>query len=57
MWGFCLILLVWQRDLGAAALFFILFLALLYLATGNQGYVLGGDNLASGGRCSGLFCL
>ncbi|MBP7999956.1 MAG: FtsW/RodA/SpoVE family cell cycle protein [Chloroflexi bacterium] len=42
MWGFCLILLVWQRDLGAAALFFILFLALLYLATGNQGYVLGG---------------
>lgn len=42
MWGFCLILLVWQRDLGAAALFFILFLALLYLATGNEWYVLGG---------------
>lgn len=42
MWGFCLILLVWQRDLGAAALFFILFLALLYLATGNQWYVWGG---------------
>ncbi len=45
MWGFCLILLVWQRDLGAAALFFILFLALLYLATGNQWYVLGGMGL------------
>lgn len=42
MWGFCLILLVWQRDLGAAALFFILFLALLYLATGNQWYILSG---------------
>ena len=42
MWGFCLILLMWQRDLGAAALFFILFLALLYLATGNEWYVLGG---------------
>jgi cell division protein FtsW (lipid II flippase) len=45
MWGFCLILLVWQRDLGAAALFFILFLALLYLATGNEWYVLGGITL------------
>jgi cell division protein FtsW (lipid II flippase) len=35
MWGFCVLLLVGQRDLGAAALFFILFLALLYLATGD----------------------
>jgi cell division protein FtsW (lipid II flippase) len=42
MWGFCLLLLVWQRDLGAAALFFILFLALLYLATGDGRYLLGG---------------
>jgi hypothetical protein len=42
MWGFCLALLVWQRDLGAAALFFILFLALLYLATGDGRYLLGG---------------
>ena len=42
MWGFCMILLVWQRDLGAATLFFILFLALLYLATGEKWYVLGG---------------
>ncbi len=42
MWGFCMVLLVWQQDLGAAALFFILFLALLYLATGNKWYVLGG---------------
>ncbi|MEM7111816.1 MAG: FtsW/RodA/SpoVE family cell cycle protein [Chloroflexota bacterium] len=42
MWGFCIILLVWQRDLGAATLFFILFLGQLYLATGNRYYVLGG---------------
>jgi len=42
MWFFSLILLVWQRDLGAAALFFIVFLALLYLATGNWRYVVGG---------------
>ena len=42
MWGFCFILLVWQQDLGAAALFFILFLALLYLATGDGRYLIGG---------------
>ena len=42
MWGFCVVLLVWQRDLGAATLFFILFLALLYLATGEKRYVWSG---------------
>ncbi|MCB8920516.1 MAG: FtsW/RodA/SpoVE family cell cycle protein [Ardenticatenaceae bacterium] len=42
MWGFCMVLLVWQQDLGAATLFFILFLSLLYLSTGNKWYVLGG---------------
>ncbi len=45
MWGFCMILLIWQRDLGAATLFFILFLALLYLATGEKWYVVGGGIL------------
>ncbi len=42
MWGFCILLLVWQRDLGAASLFFISFLALLYLATGSLRYLLIG---------------
>ncbi|MCP4417144.1 MAG: FtsW/RodA/SpoVE family cell cycle protein [Chloroflexi bacterium] len=42
MWGFCMILLVWQRDLGAATLFFILFLSLLYLATGDGRIIAGG---------------
>ncbi len=42
MWGFCMILLVWQRDLGAATLFFILFLAFLYLATGSRLFVATG---------------
>jgi len=45
MWGFCMMLLVWQRDLGAATLFFIVFLALLYLATGEKRYVWGGLGL------------
>ncbi len=42
MWGFCIVLLVWQRDLGAATLFFLTFLALLYLATGEWRYLMGG---------------
>jgi cell division protein FtsW (lipid II flippase) len=42
MWGFCVLLLVWQRDLGAAVLFFLIFLALLYLATGDWRYLAGG---------------
>ncbi len=42
MWGFCMVLLVWQRDLGAAALYFLVFLALLYLATADGRYVLVG---------------
>jgi cell division protein FtsW (lipid II flippase) len=45
MWGFCMVLLVWQEDLGAATLFFVLFLCLLYLATGRRGYVLLGLGL------------
>ncbi len=42
MWGFCVLLLVWQRDLGAATLFFLVFLALLYLATGDRRYLVAG---------------
>jgi len=42
MWGFSILLLVWQRDLGAALLFFGVFLAMLYAATGQGRYVLTG---------------
>lgn len=42
MWGFTMFLLVWQKDLGAAALFFIVFVALVYLATGELVYVWSG---------------
>ena len=42
MWGFCIVVLIWQQDLGAATLFFIVFLALIYLATGDWRYVAGG---------------
>lgn len=42
MWGFTILLLVWQQDLGAAALFFIVFVTLVYLATGEWVYVWSG---------------
>jgi cell division protein FtsW (lipid II flippase)/cell division protein FtsI/penicillin-binding protein 2 len=45
MWGLAMILLGWQRDLGAALLFFLTFLVMLYQASGSWGYVLAGLGL------------
>jgi len=42
MFGLAAVLLMWQQDLGAAMLFFFTFLAMLYLATGQWGYVAAG---------------
>ncbi|MEP7285727.1 MAG: FtsW/RodA/SpoVE family cell cycle protein [Chloroflexota bacterium] len=42
MWGVCIVVLVWQQDLGTATLFFLVFLAMLYVASGQIGYVLAG---------------
>lgn len=53
MWGLALVLLVFQRDLGAAVLFFGVFLFMLYAASGRASYVLGGATLlAAGGAAS-----
>jgi cell division protein FtsW (lipid II flippase) len=42
MWAIALGIVVVQRDLGAALLFFAVFLALLYVATGRRSYVILG---------------
>ncbi len=42
MWAIALGIVIVQRDLGAALLFFAVFLALLYVATGRFSYVAGG---------------
>ena len=57
MWGLSLALLVWQRDLGAAILFFGVFLVMLYLAVGQVRYVVGGTLMfiAGGVVCYSLF--
>jgi cell division protein FtsW (lipid II flippase) len=57
MWGISLALLVWQRDLGAAILFYGVFLVMLYIAVGRAWYVLAGSILflAGGAACYLLF--
>jgi len=42
MWGLTVGLIVVQKDLGAALLFFTIFLAMLYALTGRSGYVVAG---------------
>lgn len=42
MWGIGMLLIVFQRDLGAALLLFGVFLAMLYVATGRGLYVISG---------------
>jgi cell division protein FtsW (lipid II flippase) len=42
MWAIALVIVVVQRDLGAALLFFGVFLALLYVATGRMSLVIIG---------------
>jgi peptidoglycan glycosyltransferase len=48
MFGLAVLLLVAQQDLGAAMLFFLTFLSMLYLATGQWGYVAAGLALFGG---------
>ncbi|MBI3971281.1 MAG: FtsW/RodA/SpoVE family cell cycle protein [Chloroflexi bacterium] len=57
MWALALALLVWQRDLGAAILFFGVFLVMLYVAVGQAWYVAAGSALFLGGGavCYALF--
>lgn len=42
MWGFSLLILLAQRDLGMGTLFFLVFLVMVYLASGQAAYVLAG---------------
>ena len=46
-WGGSLVILVWQRDLGASLLLFAGFVLLLYAATGASGYLIAGGALAA----------
>jgi len=45
MWGFSLVLLIFQRDLGTALIFFGTFLTMIFIATGRWSYVVTGTIL------------
>jgi cell division protein FtsW (lipid II flippase) len=42
MWGISVVVLIWQRDLGTATLFFVVFITMLYVASGQAVYVIEG---------------
>lgn len=42
MWGLSVVILIWQRDLGTAVLFFVVFLELLYVASGYRLILVSG---------------
>lgn len=44
-WGASVLILIWQRDLGASLLLFAGFVLLLYAATGAAGYLVAGGVL------------
>jgi len=45
MWGFSMVVLISQHDLGMSTLFFLVFLVMVYLASGRVAYVLVGFGL------------
>jgi cell division protein FtsW (lipid II flippase) len=45
MWGLSVVILIWQRDLGTAILFFVVFLVLLYVASGYTPLLIIGSVL------------
>ncbi|MDD4334374.1 MAG: FtsW/RodA/SpoVE family cell cycle protein [Desulfotomaculaceae bacterium] len=55
MWGISLLLLVFQRDLGAALIYFGTFLAIVYAATARIFYVLFGLGLFIAGASASYY--
>ena len=42
MWSLSVVILIWQRDLGTATLFFAVFILLLYISSGDIRILIGG---------------
>ena len=47
MWGLALVIVVFEKDLGSALVLFLVFLAMLYAATGKKFYLVIGLGLAA----------
>jgi peptidoglycan glycosyltransferase len=55
MWAISLVIVVFERDLGSALLFFGLFLVMIYIASGRKVYVVTGVALAAVGGVAAFF--
>ena len=55
MWAVSLLVLVFERDLGSSLLFFVIFLVMLYAATGRAAYVVVGLGLFGAGATTAYF--
>lgn len=56
MWGISMLLVIFERDLGSALLFFGIFIVMLYVATGRLSFVIAALLLAAVGMV-GLYFL
>lgn len=57
VWAMCMLVLVFQRDLGTSALYFGLFLVMIYVATGRRSWMLIGIGLVALGGTAAYFTL
>ena len=56
MWGMSLIIVIFEKDLGSALVFFLVFLTMLYVASGRKFYVVFGLVLAAVAGVVLYFC-
>ena len=54
MWVIALLIVIFEKDLGSAVVFFFVFLAMLYVATGKKFYLIVGILLMAAG-CVGAY--
>ena len=55
MWGMAMLIVVFEKDLGSALVFFLVFLAMLYVATGKKFYLVVGLLLVAVGGVGAYF--
>lgn len=57
VWAMCMLVLVFQRDLGTSLLYFGLFLVMIYVATGRRSWMVIGVGLVAVGGVAAYFLL
>ena len=55
MWGVAMLIVVFEKDLGSALVFFLVFLVMLYVATGKKFYLVIGLGLVAIGGVGAYF--